>query len=49
MSYGISYVYMGRFLTGRGIPPLMLTASQRAAAVVWLCVALRGHDATSET
>jgi drug/metabolite transporter (DMT)-like permease len=40
VSYGISYVYMGRFLTGRGIPPLMLAACQLGAAVVLLCVAL---------
>jgi drug/metabolite transporter (DMT)-like permease len=37
-SYGISYVYMGRFLTGRGIPPLMLSASQLAAATAILAV-----------
>ncbi|ROT28011.1 DMT family transporter [Micromonospora sp. HM5-17] len=30
-SYGVSYVYMGRFLTNRGTPPLMLAASQLAA------------------
>jgi drug/metabolite transporter (DMT)-like permease len=40
VSYGISYVYMGRFLTGRGIPPLMLAACQLGAATVWLCLAL---------
>jgi hypothetical protein len=27
-SYGVSHVYMGRFLAGRGIPPLTLAASQ---------------------
>jgi drug/metabolite transporter (DMT)-like permease len=31
-SYGISYVYMGRFLTGRGIKPIVLSAAQLIAA-----------------
>lgn len=31
-SYGLSYVYMGRYLTGRGLPPLVLSASQLIAA-----------------
>jgi drug/metabolite transporter (DMT)-like permease len=39
-SYGISYIYMGRFLTGRGIPPLVLSASQLAAATGLLAVAM---------
>ena len=39
-SYGIGYVYMGRFLTGRGIPPLMLSAAQLGAATVLLALAL---------
>ncbi|GAB7041945.1 MULTISPECIES: DMT family transporter [Catenuloplanes] len=39
-SYGISYVYMGKFLTNRGIPPLMLSASQLAAGTAIMVVAL---------
>ncbi|MDT4990622.1 MAG: hypothetical protein QOH97_514 [Actinoplanes sp.] len=39
-SYGISYVYMGRFLTNRGIPPLVLSASQLAAGAVLMLLAL---------
>ena len=31
-SYGLSYVYMGRFLTNRGLPPLVLSAGQLIAA-----------------
>jgi drug/metabolite transporter (DMT)-like permease len=38
-SYGISYVYMGRYLTGRGIPPLVLSAAQLTAATGWLILA----------
>jgi drug/metabolite transporter (DMT)-like permease len=33
-SYGVSYVYMRRFLTGRGFSPLGLSASQLAAGTV---------------
>jgi drug/metabolite transporter (DMT)-like permease len=39
-SYGISYVYMGRFLTNRGIPPIMLSASQLAAGTMLMVLAL---------
>jgi len=39
-SYGISYVYMDRYLARRGIPPLVLSASQLIAAAVLLAVAL---------
>jgi drug/metabolite transporter (DMT)-like permease len=39
-SYGVSYVYMGRYLTNRGIPPLILSASQLAAAAVLLAITL---------
>ncbi len=39
-SYGVSYVYMGRFLAGKGIPPIMLSASQLAVATAWLAVAM---------
>lgn len=39
-SYGISYVYMGRYLTNRGIPAIMLSASQLAAGAVLMVMAL---------
>ncbi|AVT36245.1 DMT family transporter [Plantactinospora sp. BB1] len=39
-SYGISYVYMSRFLTNRGIPPIMLSASQLAAGTMLMVLAL---------
>lgn len=39
-NYGISFVYMGRFLTRRGIDPLVLAASQLAAASILLAVAM---------
>lgn len=31
-AYGLSYVYMGRYLTGQGLPPLVLSAAQLIAA-----------------
>ena len=31
-SYGLSYVYLGRYLTNRGLPPLVLSAGQLIAA-----------------
>ena len=31
-SYGLSYVYMGRYLTNRGLPPLVLSTGQLIAA-----------------
>lgn len=34
--YGVSYVYAQRFLTGRGVPPLVLSASQLTAGAVLL-------------
>ncbi|MGA3563346.1 EamA family transporter [Melissospora conviva] len=39
-SYGLSYVYMGRYLTGRGISPVVLSASQLDAATVLLALAM---------
>jgi drug/metabolite transporter (DMT)-like permease len=39
-SYGISYVYMGKFLTNRGIPPIMLSATQLAAGAALMVLAL---------
>ncbi|MFY1689245.1 DMT family transporter [Plantactinospora sp. WMMB782] len=39
-SYGISYVYMGRFLTNRGIAPIMLSAAQLAAGTMLMVLAL---------
>jgi drug/metabolite transporter (DMT)-like permease len=37
-SYGVSYVYMRRFITGRGVSPLALAASQLAIAAVLLAL-----------
>ena len=37
-SYGVSYVYMDRYLARRGIPPLVLSASQLTAATVLLAI-----------
>jgi drug/metabolite transporter (DMT)-like permease len=39
-SYGISYVYMGKYLTNRGIPPIMLSATQLAAGAALMALAL---------
>jgi drug/metabolite transporter (DMT)-like permease len=39
-SYGLSYVYQARYLTNRGIPPLVLAAAQLAVATVLLAVLL---------
>ncbi len=39
-SYGLSYVYMGRYLAGRNVPPLVLSAGQLIAASGLLALAL---------
>lgn len=39
-SYGISYVYMDRFLAHRDIGPITLSACQLLAAALWLAAAL---------
>jgi drug/metabolite transporter (DMT)-like permease len=39
-SYGVSYVYMDRYLARRGLPPLVLSAGQLIAAVVLLAIVL---------
>jgi drug/metabolite transporter (DMT)-like permease len=39
-SYGISYVYMARFLAGRGLSALELAAAQLLAASVLICLAI---------
>jgi drug/metabolite transporter (DMT)-like permease len=39
-SYGVSFVYMGRFLANRGISALMLSASQLAAGAVLMVFTL---------
>lgn len=38
--YGISYVYMARYLTSRGLAPLVLAAGQLVASTLWLTPAL---------
>ncbi len=40
VSLGASFAYMGKFLAGRGIPPLTLAASQLTAASALLLVAM---------
>ncbi|MEV8514894.1 DMT family transporter [Dactylosporangium sp. NPDC051484] len=40
VSLGASFAYMGRFLTGRGVPPLMLAAAQLTAASGLLLLAM---------
>lgn len=37
-SYGVSYVYLDRFLAGRGLAPLVLSASQLTAATAVMLV-----------
>ncbi|GAA0525401.1 multidrug transporter [Saccharopolyspora subtropica] len=39
-SYGVAYVYIGRKLTGHGVPPLPLAAMQMTAATGFALVAL---------
>ncbi|MDT0486901.1 DMT family transporter [Streptomyces doebereineriae] len=39
ISFGASFAYMGKFLVGRGIPPLMLAGSQLTVATGLLLVA----------
>ena len=39
-SYGLSYVYMAKFLANRDLPPLVLSASQLTAATVLAAMAL---------
>ena len=39
-SYGLSYVYMGKFLINRGIPPIMLSVSQLAAGALLMLFTL---------
>jgi drug/metabolite transporter (DMT)-like permease len=46
-SYGISYVYMDRFLARRGISPVTLSACQLLAASVLLAIALAASGAPS--
>jgi drug/metabolite transporter (DMT)-like permease len=39
-SYGVSYVYMGKFLANKGIPPIALSASQLAAGAILMVFTL---------
>ncbi|MFC9702009.1 DMT family transporter [Streptomyces sp. NPDC056943] len=39
VSFGASFAYMGKFLVGRGVPPLMLAGGQLGAATVLLLAA----------
>ena len=38
--YGVSYVYIGRYLSGTGFSPVVLSAVQMGAATAWLTPAL---------
>ncbi len=40
VSYGVSYVYQARYITNRGVPPLMLAFAQTCAATVLLALTL---------
>jgi drug/metabolite transporter (DMT)-like permease len=44
-SYGAGFVYMGRWLTGRGTAPIALSAAQLIAATGWSAAALPAADA----
>jgi drug/metabolite transporter (DMT)-like permease len=46
-SYGVGFVYMGRWLTGRGTAPIALSAAQLIAATGWSAVALPAAGAPS--
>jgi drug/metabolite transporter (DMT)-like permease len=48
-SYGLSYVYMGRYLTNRGLPPLVLSTGQLIAAAGWLLLATPFGGLTAPT
>jgi drug/metabolite transporter (DMT)-like permease len=48
-SYGLSYVYMGRYLTNRGLPPLVLSAGQLIAAAGLLLLATPFGGLTAPT
>lgn len=49
--YGVAFVYMRRFLAGRGYPPLALAAGQMGVAAVelWLVAPLVGRGAIAWT
>jgi drug/metabolite transporter (DMT)-like permease len=48
-SYGLSYVYMGRYLAGRGLPPIVLSASQLAAGAVLMALVVPIGGLTAPT
>lgn len=48
-SYGLSYIYIGRYLTGRGLPPLVLSAAQLIAATGLLLLAFPYGGTTPPT
>jgi len=47
-SYGISFIYMDRYLVGRGIPTIALSASQLLAATGWLALAVPANWRTPQ-
>ncbi|MCP2260157.1 Permease of the drug/metabolite transporter (DMT) superfamily [Streptoalloteichus tenebrarius] len=40
LSYGLSAVYMARYLAGRGIPPVAVAAGQMICATAWTALAM---------
>ena len=48
-SYGLSYIYMGRYLTNRGLPPLVLSTGQLIAATGLLLLATPFGGLTTPT
>ena len=48
-SYGVSYIYMGRYLTNRGLPPLVLSTGQLIAAIGLLLLATPFGGLTTPT
>ena len=48
-SYGAAYVYVGRYLQGTGLSPMVLSAAQLAAATGWLTVSLPLGGLTTPT
>jgi drug/metabolite transporter (DMT)-like permease len=48
-SYGVGFIYMGRYLSGRGIPAIMLSACQLVAGAVLMVLALPADGLAAPT
>jgi drug/metabolite transporter (DMT)-like permease len=48
-SYGASYVYIGHYLTDRGLSPLLLSACQLVAATAWMLPTIPFDGLTAPT